>query len=80
MNTPVIRTTFGNPPKRENMRNVPKHYDGGDINEHGSWRGAAMSCLECRETTDMRAGITATYLLGTLECGECGEIFAEVWI
>ena len=39
------------------MRNVPKSFDGGDIDNHGHWYGPDMSCLECRETTAMRSGL-----------------------
>lgn len=67
------------PARREYTRDVPKTFDGGDIDDHGHWYGAEMSCLECRETTHMRMGITATYLLAALQCGECGETFAETW-
>jgi hypothetical protein len=71
--------TGGRIPPREFTRNVPKHFDGGDIDNQGHWVGADMSCLECRETHPMRMGITATYLLAALRCGNCGEPFAEVW-
>ncbi len=62
------------------MRGVPKTFDGGDIDNDGQWYGSEMCCLECRETADVRCGTTSTYLLGTLECGECGEVFAEYWL
>jgi transcription elongation factor Elf1 len=61
------------------MRNVPKTFDGGDIDNHGHWVGAEMSCLECHETAEVRMGLTATYMLAAIECRECGEVFAEVW-
>jgi hypothetical protein len=73
-------TRSGNPPRREFTRDVPKHFDGGDIDNNGRWYGEEMCCLECRETKHMRVGITATYLLATLDCGECGEPFAEYWV
>jgi hypothetical protein len=47
------------------MLNVPKSFDGGDIDNHGRWWGQDMSCLECRETTAMHAGITSSYLLAS---------------
>jgi hypothetical protein len=62
------------------MTDVPKHFDGGDIDWNGGWAGEAMCCLECRETTRMRIGVTPIYLLAELHCGECGAPFAEVWI
>lgn len=62
------------------LYNVPKHFDGGDIDDNGHWRGAEMCCLECRETTAMHCGITSTYLLASLNCGECGESFAKYWV
>lgn len=80
MRTPtLLRSTFGNVPPREFMRDVPKHFDGGDIDHQGHWHGAAMCCLDCGETRPMRLGITPTYQLMALECGECYAIFAEVW-
>lgn len=78
--TAIRYTSGGNIPPREFTRNVPKTFDGGDINDTGHWRGADMCCLECRETSAMRIGITATYLLAALQCGECGETFAETWL
>lgn len=66
------------PAVREFTRNVPKTFDGGDINTNGQWRGAEVGCLECRETAAMHYGGTATYMVAQLECGECGEPFAEV--
>lgn len=66
-------------PPRELTRNVPKAFDGGDIDNNGRWYGAEMCCRDCRETANMRMGMTATYMLATLECGECGEVFAETW-
>jgi hypothetical protein len=74
----VIRTS--NPPRREDTRGVPKHFDGGDIDWDGQWEGAEMGCLDCRETAPMATGMTATYLVAALQCGECGEIFAEIRI
>ena len=62
------------------MRNVLKTFDGGDIDDDGHWCGQDMSCLECRKTTAIRSAITSTYLLASLQCGECGEIFVEYWI
>ena len=66
------------------MRDVPKIYDGGDVVTGDDistyWCGEVMCCLECREVKPMRLGMTATYLLAQLECGECGEPFAEVWV
>ena len=62
------------------MRRVPKTFDGGDIDDHGHWYGRDMSCMECRETTPMRAGVTNIYLLGCLRCGACGAILCEYWI
>ena len=62
------------------MHNVPKSFDGGDIDNHGHWWGQDMSCLECRETTAMRSGMTSTYLLASLQCGECGETFCLYWV
>lgn len=58
--------------------NADPIFDGGDINDHGSWVGAEMGCLECHETTRIRSGYVAQpYLRGTLECGECGRAFSE---
>jgi hypothetical protein len=54
--------------------------DGGDIDDNGSWYGAEMGCLECHETTQLRSGITPTYLLAELHCGECGTTFCEYWV
>lgn len=68
------------PPAREFMREVPKHFDGGDIDDDGHWRGPEMSCLECKETTAMHYGITARWFIAALECGECREVFAEYTI
>ena len=62
------------------MRNVPKSFDGGDIDNHAHWYGPDMSCLECRETTAMRSGMTSIYLLARLECGACGETFCLYWV
>lgn len=76
----LTRESGGRIPHREFTRNVPKHFDGGDIDKNGRWLGEHMSCLECRETAAMRMGITSTHTLKQLECGECGEPFAEVWI
>lgn len=54
-------------------------YDGGDINEHGCWRGEEMCCLSCKETRPMEMGHTGKpYFRNALECGECGQTFAEV--
>jgi len=61
MNTLFVQRTT--PHRREYTRDVPKHFDGGDIDERGYWYGADMCCLECHETHEVRAGITATYLL-----------------
>lgn len=66
--------------RRIDTANVPKHFDGGDIDNHGHWYGDAMGCLECRETRHMGMGCTSTYLLAELHCGECGAVFAEYWI
>lgn len=63
---------------QENMRDVPKIFDGGDIDSSGHWEGALMCCLSCRETEPMRYTITGTYMLFALECGECGQRFCEV--
>lgn len=76
----VLHTTYGNVPRREFTRDVPKHFDGGDIDNNGHWVGEEMGCLECRETRQMRSSATATYLLASLNCGECGEPFAEYWV
>lgn len=62
------------------MRDVPKHFDGGDIDGDGQWYGPDMSCLDCRATRPVRYTHTHTYLLAALECGNCCELFAEVWI
>ena len=62
------------------MHNVPKSFDGGDIDDEGRWYGQDLSCLECRQTTAMRLSITSTYLLAALHCGECGATFCEYWI
>ena len=62
------------------IHNVLKSFDGGDIDNHGHWWGQDMSCLECRETTAMHAGITSIYLLACLECGACGETFCLYWV
>jgi len=78
MNTVFVQRST--PYRREYTRDIPKHFDGGDIDDNGHWYGAEMSCLECHETHQMRQGITATYLLATLECGSCGETFAEYWV
>lgn len=67
------------PHRREYTRDVPKTFDGGDIDDHGHWYGAEMSCLECHETEAMRMSITATYMLAALRCGNCSEVFAETW-
>ena len=61
------------------MRDVPKHFDGGDIDDEQHWYGALMCCLECRNVDAMRMTVTRTYLLAALSCGSCGEVFAEVW-
>ena len=78
--TNLFHSSYGNVPARENMRKVPVTFDGGDINDNGQWRGEEMGCLECREIHQVRAGITATYLLAQLQCGGCGERFAEYWV
>lgn len=75
----ILPTTYGNVHRREYTRDVPKTFDGGDIDDNGHWRGAEMGCLECRTTRRMVVGPTATYLLSVLRCGECGERFAEFW-
>lgn len=62
------------------LRAVPTIYDGGDIDDDGRWYGEPMCCLECRETDAMRMGLSRTYLLATLECSNCLQVFAEVWI
>lgn len=76
----VFHSTRGNVQERVLMRDVPKTFDSGDIDNHGRWIGEEMCCLECRETVEIRAGITSTYLLAVLHCSECGEPFAEYWI
>jgi hypothetical protein len=68
------------PAAREFMRNVPKYFDGGDIDNENHWYGEQMGCLECGEVDAVRTGITSTYLLASLQCGNCGEVFAEYWI
>lgn len=67
-------------PDNVNLRDVPKHFDGGDVDDYGRWVGAEMGCLECRTTNAMMMGITLTYGLAALECGECREVFAEYWV
>jgi hypothetical protein len=79
MNTTIIRSTHGNVPQREYTRDVPKHFDSGDIDNNGRWYGSTMCCLECRDTDTMRMGIGGLYLLATLECDNCSAVFAETW-
>jgi len=64
----------------DDMHNIPKHFDGGDIHTNGQWRGADMCCLSCGQIRPMRTAMTSTYLLASLECDYCGEIFAEYWV
>lgn len=71
--------TITDPLVPQGLHDVPKTYDGGDINAHGQWCGEDMCCLTCRETAPMCMGLTTTYLLASLECGECGETFAQTW-
>lgn len=62
-----------------NLRDVPKIFDGGDIDYEGRWYGDRMCCLECRATEAMRMSPTSTYMLVSLDCGECGRSFGEFW-
>lgn len=68
------------------MHNIPTHFDGGDVTDNadgtgpGAWYGAEIGCLTCREVEPMTCGITSTYMLASLECAACGEVFAEYWI
>ena len=65
---------------KDHLHNVPKTFDGGDIDVQGHWYGQDMCCLECGETTAMRSGLTRTYLLACLQCGECAVSFCEYWV
>jgi hypothetical protein len=71
---------FYAPETKEYTRDIPKHFDSGDIDNDGRWYGSSMCCLECRTTDAMRMGAGGLFLLATLECGSCGEVFAERWL
>lgn len=50
-----------------------------DIDDEEHPVGPILGCLGCRETRRSRWGITSTYLLAELYCGECLKPLLEVW-
>ncbi|MDD5199228.1 MAG: hypothetical protein PHC88_05440 [Terrimicrobiaceae bacterium] len=54
--------------------------DESDIDANGNGTGPELGCLSCHETTITRWGMTPTYLLAALDCGECQTPIIEVWV